>query len=219
MKNVVRSLIIANVAVYAVQLMAKGFMLYHFALWPLGSYSDGSITVGFQPWQLLTSAFLHNTQGEFPFAHILFNMFGLWSFGRAVEQAVGSRRFFWLYFASVLTSAIVQLIVVSAAAAANPDDVVPTLGASGGVFGVLLAFGMLFPHARVMLIFPPIPMKAWFMVIAFTAIELFSGITGTMQGVAHFAHLGGMLGALVLMLTWRRRSPPPSGIRPDDPAA
>jgi len=91
---------------------------------------------------------------------------------------------------------------------------VPTVGASGGVFGVLLAFGMLFPQMRVMLIFPPIPMKAWFMVIAYGAIELFSGVTGTMQGVAHFAHLGGMLGALILMLTWRRRLPPAPGDTP-----
>jgi len=204
-KNVVRSLILANVAVFALQLVLRDFMLVHFALWPIGEWSDGSVTVGFQPWQLITCAFLHSTEN---FAHILFNMFGLWSFGRTVEQAVGSRRFFWLYAASIVTSGIVQLLVVSAAVSSGGDPV-PTLGASGGVFGVLLAFGMLFPHARVMLIFPPIPMKAWFMVIAFTLIELISGVTGTMQGVAHFAHLGGMLGALILMLTWRRRMPPP----------
>jgi membrane associated rhomboid family serine protease len=93
------------------------------------------------------------------------------------------------------------------------SNVYPTIGASGGVFGVLLAFGMLFPHARLMLIFPPIPMKAWFMVIAYATIELVTGVTGTMQGVAHFAHLGGMLGALVLMLTWRR-TPPAAGDAP-----
>jgi membrane associated rhomboid family serine protease len=193
--NVVRNLIIANVAVFLVQLKLQTFMQANFALWPLG--------FGFEPWQLFTSAFLHSTDN---FSHILFNMYGLWAFGRVVEQAVGSRRFLWLYFASVLTSGVVQLLVVSATA--NP---VATLGASGGVFGVLLAFGMLFPHARVILIFPPIPMKAWFMVIAYSAIELVSGVTGTFQGVAHFAHLGGMLGALILMLTWRRQLPPPPG--------
>jgi membrane associated rhomboid family serine protease len=204
--NVVRNLIIANVAVFLVQLKLKIFMLMNFALWPLGDYpvGDGQ-TVGFEPWQLFTSAFLHSTDN---FSHILFNMYGLWAFGRVVEQAVGSRRFLWLYVASVLTSGVVQLLVVSATAGSDP---VPTLGASGGVFGVLLAFGMLFPHARVILIFPPIPMKAWFMVIAYSAIELVSGVTGTFQGVAHFAHLGGMLGALILMLTWRRQLPPPGG--------
>jgi membrane associated rhomboid family serine protease len=196
-KNVVRNLIIANVAVFFVQLKLTDFMLTNFALWPLGA--------GFEPWQLLTSAFLHSTDN---YSHILFNMYGLWAFGRVVEQAVGSRRFLWLYLASVLTSGVVQLLVVSATATAGSDPVA-TLGASGGVFGVLLAFGMLFPHARVILIFPPIPMKAWFMVIAYSAIELVSGVTGTFQGVAHFAHLGGMLGALILMLTWRRRPPTP----------
>jgi len=126
-------------------------------------------------------------------------------FGTLVERALGSRRFLWLYLASVLTSGLVQLLVVSAS-----HTVVRTVGASGGVFGVLLAFGMLFPQMRMMLIFPPIPMKAWFMVIAYGTIELVSGVTGTMQGVAHFAHLGGMLGALVMMLVWRRQLPPPA---------
>jgi membrane associated rhomboid family serine protease len=110
----------------------------------------------------------------------------------------------------VVASGVVQLLY--ATATVDPNDlntVVPTVGASGGVFGVLLAFGMMFPHQRVLLLFPPIPMKAWIMVIAYTAIELYAGVTGTMQGVAHFAHLGGMLGALVLMLAWRRHWPTP----------
>jgi membrane associated rhomboid family serine protease len=204
-KNVVRSLIIANVAVFALQQVPGlgNWLELKFSLWPVGSYrfSDVPFPVGFEPWQLVTSAFLHGGV-----AHIAFNMFGLWSFGRVVEQAIGSVRFTSLYFASVLTSGLLQLLVVSMSSSPIPAQ---TYGASGGVFGVLLAFGMLFPHARVMLIFPPIPMKAWFMVIAFTVIELVSGVTGTMQGVAHFAHLGGMLGALILMLIWRRRLPPP----------
>lgn len=207
MRNVVRSLILANVAVFGLQLVLKDFMLVHFALWPVGTFRGEGITVGFEPWQLLTSAFLHSPEN---IAHILFNMYGLWMFGRMVEQAIGSRRFLGLYFASVLTASLVQLLVVSVGADSN---VYPTIGASGGVFGVLLAFGMLFPHARLMLIFPPIPMKAWFMVIAYATIELVTGVTGTMQGVAHFAHLGGMLGALVLMLTWRR-TPPAAGDAP-----
>jgi membrane associated rhomboid family serine protease len=77
-----------------------------------------------------------------------------------------------------------------------------TVGASGGVFGVLLAFAFLFPHTRVMLIFPPIPMKAWMLVAGYAVIELTSGVLGTMQGVAHFAHLGGMLGAGVTLFYW-----------------
>jgi membrane associated rhomboid family serine protease len=116
-----------------------------------------------------------------------------------VERAVGSRRFAWLYLASVLTAALVQLLVVTMTA---DDGAVPTVGASGGVFGVLLAFAFLFPHSRVMLIFPPIPMKAWVLVAGYAAIELFSGVFGTMQGVAHFAHLGGMLGAAAILFYW-----------------
>src|SRR3954464_10061221 len=176
-------------------------VMLKFALWPIGDYpvGGGQGTVGFEPWQLVTSAFLHGGV-----SHIALNMFGLWSFGRIVEGALGSRRFFWLYTASILASGLVQLLYATATV---DSGVVPTVGASGGVFGVLLAFGMMFPHERVMLLFPPIPLKAWVMVFAYTAIELYAGVTGTMQGVAHFAHLGGMLGALVLMLAWRRHWP------------
>src|SRR6185503_17022067 len=98
------------------------------------------------PWQLITSAFLHSTDN---YAHLLLNMFGLWSFGRVVERTLGSARFSWLYLASILTSGAVQLLFVSVWSDGN---IYPTIGASGGVFGILLAFGMLFPHARVMLL-------------------------------------------------------------------
>jgi membrane associated rhomboid family serine protease len=203
-KSVVRLLIIANVAAFIAQYLLGDVVLLKFALWPLGEYhfADVPFPVGFQPWQLITCAFLHGG-----ISHLVLNMYGLWAFGTLVERALGPRRFLWLYLASVLTSGLVQLWFVSATA---DSAVVPTVGASGGVFGVLLAFGMLFPQMRMMLIFPPIPMKAWFMVIAYGTIELVSGVTGTMQGVAHFAHLGGMLGALVLMLVWRRQLPPPA---------
>jgi membrane associated rhomboid family serine protease len=202
-KSAVRLLILANVAVFAVQSLLGNpdWIIFKFALWPLGDfhYQGVPFAVGFEPWQIITCAFLHDG-----LAHVVLNMYGLWAFGSIVERALGSRRFLGLYFASVLTSGLVQLLVVSASA--GPP--VPTVGASGGVFGVLLAFGMLFPQMRVMLIFPPIPMKAWFMVIAYGTIELVSGVTGTMQGVAHFAHLGGMLGALLMMLVWRGSLPP-----------
>jgi membrane associated rhomboid family serine protease len=202
LKTVIRYLIAVNVAVFVAQQLSGVFMLRHFALWPIGTYrfEDVPFSVGFEPWQLITCAFLH---GSIP--HIALNMYGLWAFGRTIERALGTRRFLALYFASVITSGIVQLLYVTATADAQ---VVPTVGASGGVFGVLLAFGMLFPHSRVMLLFPPIPMKAWVMVIVFGLVELVTGVTGTLQGIAHFAHLGGMLGALVIMLTWRQRPPP-----------
>jgi membrane associated rhomboid family serine protease len=96
----------------------------------------------------------------------------------------------------------VQLLVVTATV---EHGVTPTVGASGGVFGVLLAFAFLYPQAKVMLIFPPIPMKAWMLVAGYALIELASGVFGAAQGVAHFAHLGGMLGAAVVLLHWRQR--------------
>ncbi len=196
MTPVIRWLLLANVAVFGLQLLSPDQLLTHFALWPLGThYEQGLGRVGFEPWQLVTSAFLHEG-----FAHIALNMFALWSFGVVVERAVGGRRFAWLYFASVLAAGVVQLLVVTAAA---DHGAVATVGASGGVFGVLLAFAFLFPHSRVMLIFPPIPMKAWVLVAGYAVIELLSGVLGTMQGVAHFAHLGGMLGAALMIFYWR----------------
>ena len=124
-------------------------------------------------------------------------MYALYMFGGMVERVLGSRRFAWLYFASVLTGGL------GAAGGGHRwpaiRECAPTVGASGGVFGVLLAFAMLFPHSRVMLLFPPIPMKAWVLVAGYAVIELTSGVLGTSQGVAHFAHLGGMLGAAIVM--------------------
>jgi membrane associated rhomboid family serine protease len=201
-KSVVNSLILANVVIFIAQVVVGDAHWLRFALWPLGEHAVPELPypVGFEPWQLLTSAFLHSTDN---LAHLLLNMYGLWAFGRIVERAIGGVRFAWLYLASILAGGVAQLVVLSFAA-----DLYPTIGASGGVFGVLLAFGMLFPHSRVMLIIPPIPMKAWVMVTVYGLIELVAGVTGTMQGVAHFAHLGGMLGALVLMLAWRGRWPP-----------
>jgi membrane associated rhomboid family serine protease len=204
MTPVVLVLVVANVGIYLLQQSTPDALFRHFALWPLGQhFFPGLGPVGFEPWQLVTSAFLHDPSG---LAHVGFNMFALYSFGSMVERAVGSKRFAWLYFASVLTAALVQLLVVTATA---DDGAVPTVGASGGVFGVLLAFAFLFPHSRVMLIFPPIPMKAWVLVAGYAAIELFSGVFGTMQGVAHFAHLGGMLGAAAILFFWWHSSSRP----------
>jgi membrane associated rhomboid family serine protease len=182
--------------------MGAGLIL-NFALWPIGSYTDSTgITVGFEPWQLVTSAFLH---GNTP--HLLLNMFALYMFGRDIELAMGSRRFAWLYGASVLTASVVQLLVVTATV---DEGIAPTVGASGGVFGVLLAFGVLFPKRRVMLLFPPIPMPAWLLVVGYGALELANGVFGTQQGVAHFAHLGGMLGAALILLLGRNKPARPS---------
>jgi membrane associated rhomboid family serine protease len=197
MTPVVLALIVANVAMFLIQGWAGEALIAHFALWPLGDYPvrGSDLSVGFEPWQLVTSAFLHGGT-----AHLALNMFALYMFGRDVEQVLGSKRFGWLFGASVLAGSLAQLMVVSATI---EEGIVPTVGASGGVFGVLLAFGVLFPKRRVMLIFPPIPMPAWLLVTGYAIIELASGVLNSQSGVAHFAHLGGMVGAAVVLLTAR----------------
>lgn len=185
------ALILANVAVFLLQQVAPQIEV-PFALWPLAT-SSMNAGVAFAPWQLVTYAFLHGS-----LLHIAFNMFALYMFGSALEQVFGSRRYLVLYFVSVLSAAITQLVVAMLA-----GGIYPTIGASGGVFGLLLAYGIYFPRNRIMLLFPPIPMSARVFVVVYAVLELVLGVTGTQQGVAHFAHLGGMIGAFVLLRLWR----------------
>jgi membrane associated rhomboid family serine protease len=159
------------------------------ALWPLGS--------GFLPWQVATYAFLHGSIG-----HLFFNMLGLWMFGAELERVWGTKRFIHFYAASVLSAAAAQLLVASLT-----GSVYPTVGASGGLFGLLLAFAMMFPNRIIMPLFPPIPMKAKVFVALYGGLELFLGVTGERSGVAHFAHLGGMLGGYLMIRYWRGQAP------------
>jgi membrane associated rhomboid family serine protease len=191
MPRATQAIIGVNVVVYLLQWATQNSGFGPLALWPLGS--------GFAPWQLVTYGFLHSIN---QFTHIFFNMFAIYMFGSALEQFFGTRYYVALYFVSVVTAGLTQLGVNELL-----NSPYPTLGASGGVFGLLLAFGMYFPQQRIMLIFPPIAMPAWVAVTGYAALELFLGVTGTQQGVAHFAHLGGMLGAF-LMIQWRRGKPP-----------
>ncbi len=124
-------------------------------------------------------------------------------FGRDVERTLGAKHYLLLYFAAVVSAALVQLAAVSVTKHAG---IYPTIGASGGIFGVLLAYGVLYPRRIVMLLFPPIPMPAWLLVTLFGLLELANGVLGTEAGVAHFAHLGGMLGAYLELRYWRRRA-------------
>ncbi|HTF16334.1 MAG TPA: rhomboid family intramembrane serine protease [Burkholderiales bacterium] len=190
MPPVTQTLLIANVAVFLLQSASGGLLEAWFALWPPG--------YGFWIWQLVTYGFLHGGIG-----HIFFNMLGLYMFGSDIERLFGSRYFLAYYFVCLVAAALTQLLFT--AIAGGPP--VPTLGASGGLYGLLLAFGMYFPRRMVMLIFPPIPMQARFFVILFGALELIFGVTGTAAGVAHFAHLGGMLGGW-LAIQYRRRGFP-----------
>lgn len=177
-------LLITNGLVFALQQFIE---LGWFALWPLASPA-------FAPWQLLTYGFLH---GNIP--HIFFNMFALWMFGRDLERIMGPRRFLTYYLTCVVGAAIVQLVV-----AALQGGIYATIGASGGVFGILLAYGVAFPNNTVMLLFPPIPMKAKYLLIVFGALEFTLGVFRTAPGIAHFAHLGGMLFGWLLLRYWRR---------------
>ena len=187
------SLLIVNVAVFLLQDAAGQDLFLWFALWPPGM----PVGPGFEPWQLLTYGFLHGS-----FVHIAFNMFALYMFGSDIERLFGSRFFLWYYLACVVAAAVTHLVVTGFAGLPPA----PTVGASGGMFGLLLAFGWYFPQRRVLLLFPPIPMPARVFVTLYGALELVLGVTGSQQGVAHFAHLGGMLGGW-LMIEARRRAP------------
>lgn len=165
-----------------------------FALWPPVSASVPGAPA-FHVWQLLTYSFLHAGT-----AHLFFNMFGLYMFGRDVELALGRARLAVLYAASVVAGALVQVAVLLASA----PTAYPTVGASAGVFGLLLSYAVLFPRRRVVLLFPPVPMPAWVFATGYAALELLLGVRGTQGGVAHFAHLGGMLGALACIIYWLR---------------
>jgi membrane associated rhomboid family serine protease len=189
----VRILVAANVVVFLLQALANDWMEVVFALWPLQPI-DGHVY--FHPWQIITYAFLHDTRN---ISHILFNMLGLWMFGSEIERYVGPRRLLSCYFASVVTAAITQLLV-PALFGAPPGA---TLGASGGVFGLLLAYAMMFPNRKVVPLIPPIPMPAWLFATIYACIELFLGVTGTLSGIAHFAHLGGMVGSALVIMQWR----------------
>jgi membrane associated rhomboid family serine protease len=184
-----RGLILVNVSVFLLQQVASELFETLFALWPLGPM--------FRPWQIVTYAFLH---APTEFAHIFFNMFALFMFGGALESYWGSRRFVAFYFVCILTAAGTQLTVQALSHTGEP-----VIGASGGIFGLLLAFAWYFPRQRIILLFPPIPMPAWLFVTLYGALELVLGVTGAQASVAHFAHLGGMLGGALMILFWRAR--------------
>ena len=189
MPPITQALLLINVAAFFIDpLVGPGFTQL-LALWPLGN--------GFMPWQVVTYAFLHGSIG-----HLFFNMLGLWMFGAELERVWGTKRFVQFYAASVLTAAAAQLLVTSLA-----GSIYPTVGASGGLFGLLLAFGMMFPNRIIMPLFPPIPMKAKYFVALYGGLELMLGVFGDRSGIAHFAHVGGMLGGYLMIRYWRGQAP------------
>ena len=200
---VTRNLLIANVVVFLLQQMTGDTLVQYFALWPWGpdqvfQAGQGLVSIGFRPWQVITYAFMHGG-----YEHILFNMIALYMFGGVIERTFGPRNFVVYYFVCAIAAAVAQLAVMQW----FTHGFYPTLGASGAIFGLLLAFGMLYPHEKVMLISLPVPMPAWLFVAGYAVVELVLGVTGTDAGVAHFAHLGGALGGYVMIEYWRGRLP------------
>lgn len=215
MTPVVKNIIIINVIMLVVTMFSENFMYEHFALFYFGSPF-------FKPYQIITHIFMHGG-----FWHLFFNMYTLWIFGSVLENMWGGKKFFLYYMVTGLGAALlhegVMAIQVSSwtSAIAAGDQaasiamhnlmMTPTVGASGAIYGLLLAYGMMFPNNVMRLIFPPIALKAKWFVIIFGAIELISGLTGAMGGasgdnVAHFAHLGGMLFGVLLILYWKKKN-------------
>lgn len=190
-----QALIIVNILGYLLEMMLGGVMLQWFALWP-GAGLGGLPWAA--PWQLITYSFLHAGV-----THLAFNMFGLWMFGADLERVWGGKRLAIAYFASVLTGGLAQLLVGAVFGAYGG----PVVGASGGVFGLLLGYAMVFPNRTVMPLFPPIPMPAKLFAVLYGGLELLLGVTGSQAGVAHFAHLGGMLGGFLALQYFRGRAP------------
>ena len=186
--NIIFALLVANGLVFALQQMSFEFMMINFALWP-ATHSQSP----FMPWQLLTYGFLHGN-----LTHIAFNMFGLWMFGQDLERLWGPKRFLTYFLVCVVGAGFVQLLV-----AGFQGGLYPTVGASGGLFGILLADGLTFPNRIVVPLFPPIPMRAITFVVVFGLLELYLGVSGSAPGIANFAHLGGMLFGFVMLRYWR----------------
>lgn len=207
--TVTKNIIIINILVFIATLLNRNMMTSAFALfYPTSRY--------FHWWQVITHMFMHGG-----FWHIFFNMYTLFIFGCVVERIIGSKKFLLFYFICGLGAVGLHLFVqyiqlqsyMTAAAAGSASAFqsiemlksVPTVGASGAIYGVLIAYAMLFPESRMTLIFPPVTLSAKWMVVAFAAIELLTGVTGWASGVAHFAHLGGMLIGWLLILFWKKK--------------
>ncbi|MGN6222915.1 rhomboid family intramembrane serine protease [Pseudoxanthomonas sp.] len=198
---VTRALLIANVVVFLLQMFLGDAVTAPFMQWPIDFTGVGTGDGGFMLWQPLTSGFMHGGPG-----HLFFNMLALWMFGSPLEATWGEKRFTTYYFVCLIGANLCQLLV-SSWALASGGYAIPSLGASGAIFGLLLGYGMLFPNQR-MIVFPiPMEIRARTLVIIYGVLALFFGITGTQAGVAHFAHLGGMIFGWLMIRYWRGQPP------------
>ena len=216
---VTRNLIFINLIVWLAQLVLPKSLGFDITDWGALHFYYGSAA---HFYQYITYMFLHSTDS---LMHILNNMFMLWMFGSVIERYWGPKRFLIYYLITGITAALTQQIVwaidISSVTSGayqfvnlGDNGIIPvaeflnmptTVGASGAVFGLLFAYGMLFPNSEMYYLFLPIPIKAKYIVLLFGAYELFSGVHATGSNVAHFAHLGGMIGGIILILLWRRK--------------
>lgn len=212
--TVVKNLLIINVLFFLATIAAQSVFRIDLADYLGLHYIEAS---DFQPFQLVTYMFMHGS-----FAHLFFNMFALWMFGNTLENIWGPNRFLLFYFVCGIGAGLVQELVqyiqyattLQAYTSVNMHghiipmgeylNLLTTVGASGAVYGILLAFGMMFPNSTLYIYFA-IPIKAKWFVLIYGVIELFSGLGGAADGVAHFAHLGGMLFGLILILYWKKK--------------
>ena len=191
-----RSIIIINALVMVMvylktELMYGAFSLYPYELWDFSSWGE---PVWYRPWTFVTYMFLHGD-----FFHLFFNMYALFLFGSVLERVWGTKKFLFYYFATGVGAGLIHIGVQY-----MTGDVYPTIGASGAIFGLLIAYAMLYPNAIMGLIFPPVTMKAKWFVLIYAALELLLGVSGAQSGVAHFAHLGGLVVGLIIMLYWKK---------------
>lgn len=204
-----KNIIIINVLVMIMTSLNEGFMYETFALfYPTSPF--------FHWWQPMTHMFMHGG-----FWHLFFNMYTLYFFGRVLEERWGAKKFLIFYFVTGLGAALVHTGVewiqmhhwmsqvaegsIAVQAKIHALKMTPTVGASGAIYGVLMGFAMLYPDAILSLIFPPVSMKAKWFVLIFGGIELLTGITGVGGGIAHFAHLGGLIFGYLLIMYWKKK--------------
>lgn len=190
---VTRNILIAIVAMFLMQQLipmmvgvnGAYFISRYFPLYPLNSGY-------FYPWQLITYALLHGN-----FFHLFFNAFAIWMFGSQIERYWGDKRYSLFVVICIIGSALAHVVFTS----------VPAIGISGAVYGLLVAYGMMWPNQTIMLILPPIPIKAKYFVMIIAAIALFSSINPQGDNIAHIAHLGGAVTGFLLIQFWRKKPP------------
>ena len=185
------------IIMFALTLLAENFMLEKFALFYFNSPF-------FKPYQLISYIFMHGG-----FMHILFNMYSLYIFGSVLESVWGGKKFFIYYMVTGIGAALFHLFITYLRIESGVLDpylasIIPMVGASGAIYGLLLAYGVLFPNNVLTLFFPPVSLKAKYMVFVFGGLEFLLGLGGSGDGVAHFAHLGGMLFGFVILMIWKR---------------